>query len=43
MAECARRAYHAGGDDTGLWEAFGVAFGGDRKTSKQLDMHLQYC
>ena len=31
MAERSSRAHHAGGDDTGLWEAFGVAFGGDRR------------
>ena len=29
MAERASRAHHAGGDDPGLWKAFGVAFGGD--------------
>jgi len=29
MAERASRAHHAGGDDSGLWAAFGVAFGGD--------------
>jgi len=29
MAERASRANYVGGDDTGLWKAFGVAFGGD--------------
>ena len=43
MAERARRGRHVGGDDSGLWAAFGVAFGGDRRTNIHLDMRLQYC
>lgn len=36
MAERDSGAHHAGADDTGLWEAFGVAFGGDRRTNVHL-------
>jgi hypothetical protein len=31
MAECVRGECFVGGNDTGLWEAFGVAFGGDSR------------
>jgi len=34
MAERSSRAHHAGCDDPGLWEAFGVAFGGDKEIGK---------
>jgi len=43
MAERTRGEHHVGGDDSGLWAAFGVAFGGDGRLNIDEIMRLMTC